>query len=350
MRSNEGILPTSSKFMYMTNKPLNWQAPSETESMITKWSVWINRAQFGGYLLSILGWILCITSTATDYWRLWHVKSKDNLYPGLLWIGIWRACYLHSTHPQNRYVHCEEFTEDLKKLPNEIFLAQDLLSLCCIVGAVGITFMSFALWNVVRAITHKTFLLTLFNVGGLMNFLTGIIILIPIAWNSYSILINADIMFPESFNMPTSPVYQEIGAAIYIGYVSALLLIVSGVMIMCNKRVFQSRRENLVLSPGIGSLATIDMCGNIGSSGTIDQRHKEEPELLRPDAVTSVHHVDIKKESVQSMQQQLLEDAKEVPIVLVTPYVVESQVEGEEAVKGLDSTESHPRRKHHRPD
>ncbi|XP_013924513.1 PREDICTED: uncharacterized protein LOC106551028 isoform X2 [Thamnophis sirtalis] len=175
MRSNEGILPTSSKFMYMTNKPLNWQAPSETESMITKWSVWINRAQFGGYLLSILGWILCITSTATDYWRLWHVKR-------------------------------------------------------------------------------------------------------------------------------------------------------------------------------IGSLATIDMCGNIGSSGTIDQRHKEEPELLRPDAVTSVHRVDIKKESVQSMQQQLLEDAKEVPIVLVTPYVVESQVEGEEAVKRLDSTESHPRRKHHRPD
>lgn len=329
----------------MSNKSLNGQVPSETESMITKWSVWINKAQFGGYLLSILGWILCITSTATDHWRLWHVKSKDNLYPGLLWIGIWRACYLHSTHPENRYIHCEEFTEDLKMLPTEIFLAQDLLSLCCIVGAVGITFMSFALWNVVRAITHKTFLLTLFNVGGLMNFITGIIILIPVSWNSYSILINADIMFPEDFHMPTSPVYQEIGAAIYIGYIAAVLLLVSGVMIMCNKHVFQNRQESHVLFP-----AATDISRNTGSSGIIDQRQKEEPEP-RADVVTSVHRTDIKKESVQSVQQQLLEDAKEVPIVLVTPYVVESQVEGEEeTVKRLDSRESRPRRKHHRPD
>uniref|UniRef100_A0A670Z4R6 Claudin 34 n=1 Tax=Pseudonaja textilis TaxID=8673 RepID=A0A670Z4R6_PSETE len=193
-----------------------------------------------GAQMFILGWILCITSTATDHWRVWHVKSKDNLYPGLLWIGIWRACYLHSTHPENRYIHCEDFTEDLKMLPNEIFLAQDLLSLCCIVGAVGITFMSFALWNVVRTITHKTFLLTLFNVGGLMNFLTGIIILIPISWNSYSIFINADIRFPESFKMPTSPMFQEMGAAIYVGYIASFLLLVSGVMIVCNRRAFQN--------------------------------------------------------------------------------------------------------------
>ncbi|XP_058013732.1 claudin-34-like [Ahaetulla prasina] len=345
MRSNEDLLGTSSKFIYMSNKSLNWQVPSETESMITKWSVWINRAQFGGYLLSILGWILCITSTATDHWRLWHVKSTDNLYPGLLWIGIWRACYLHSTHPQNRYIHCEEFTEDLKMLPNEIFLAQDLLSLCCIVAAVGITFMSFALWNVVRAIAQKAFLLTLFNVGGLMNFLTGIIILIPISWNTYSILINADIMFPESFHMPTSPVYQEIGAAIYVGYTSAVLLLLSGVMIICNKRGFEIRQESHVLST-----AAIDIYRNTGSSETVDQRQKEEPES-RADVIKSVHHTDVKKESVQSVQQQLLEDAKEVPIVLVTPYVVESQVEGEEeAVKRLEIRESRPRRKHHRPD
>ncbi|XP_026543907.1 claudin-34-like [Notechis scutatus] len=331
----------------MTNKSLNQQIPSETESMITKWSVWINRAQFGGYLLSILGWILCITSTATDHWRVWHVKSKDNLYPGLLWIGIWRACYLHSTHPENRYIHCEDFTEDLKMLPNEIFLAQDLLSLCCIVGAVGITFMSFALWNVVRTITHKTFLLTLFNVGGLINFLTGIIILIPISWNTYSIFINADIRFPESFKMPTSPMYQEIGAAIYVGYIASFLLLVSGVMVICNKRAFQNSRENIVLSPGVGSLAEAEISRNTGSSGTICQPQKEEPEP-RADAVTSVHLTVMKKESVQSEQQQLLEDAKEVPIVLVTPYVVESPAEGEEAVKKLDSRESHPRRKHHR--
>lgn len=320
----------------MTNKSLNGLLPSETESMITKWSVWINRAQFGGYLLSILGWILCITSTATDYWRIWHIKSKDNLYPGVLWIGIWRACYLHSTHPVNRYVHCEEFTEDLKMLPGEIFLAQDLLSLCCIVGAVGITFMSFALWNVVRTIRHKTFLLTLFNVGGLMNFLTGIIILIPISWNIYSILINVDIMFPDSFKMPTSPEHQDIGAAIYIGYTAAVLLLVSGVMIICNKHVFQNSQENNVLSPTIESLTAVDTCTNIGSSVTTNQQQKEEPEP-RADVVTSVHSADTKKESVQSVQ--LLE----VPIVLVTPYVVDSPAEGEEAVKRLDSKESSPR-------
>ncbi|XP_070616325.1 claudin-34-like [Erythrolamprus reginae] len=339
--------------MYMSNKSLNRQVPSETESMITKWSVWINSAQFGSYLLCILGWILCITSTATDRWRIWHVKKKGELYFGLMKIGIWRACYTYNVQYENSYEECEQFTPSMQTLPKEIFLAQDMLSLGCIMGAVGVTFMSFALWNIVKAITQKTFLLTLFNLGILMNFLTGIFIIIPISWNTYSIMINADIKFPDDFKLlvPPSPEKQEIGAGIYIGYVAAILLLVSGVMIFCYGYVFRNSQENRVLSPAVGPLAPVDIFRNTGSSGsslTIDEQKEEEPEAWT-DAVTTANYADI-KESKQSMHQQLLEDAKMVPIVLVAPYVVKSQVEGEEAVQRLDSRESHSRRKNHQPD
>ncbi|KAK9393405.1 CLDN4: Claudin-4 [Crotalus adamanteus] len=104
------------------------------------------------WLFSFLSWILCITASATKHWGMWHVESQDGMNPGVVWIRIWRVHYLHSTHPQNRYIHCKEFTEDLRMLPKEIFLAQDLMTLTCTLGAVAITLMSFAFGDVVKAI------------------------------------------------------------------------------------------------------------------------------------------------------------------------------------------------------
>ncbi|XP_029138935.1 claudin-34-like [Protobothrops mucrosquamatus] len=272
--------------------------------MITNWLTWISRAQLGGYFLGILGSIMCITSTATEHWRIWHVESQDGMYPGVVWIGIWRACYLRSTHPEKRYVHCEEFTEDLRMLPKEIFLAQDLMTLSCIVGAVAITLMSFALGIVVKEIRQKKNLFTLFTVGGFLNFLAGIMVFIPIFWNLHSILENRDIQFPESFKMPTLPKSQEVGAAIYVGYSAAVFFLASGIMIICNKSVLQIHAEN-ASPPTNVSLATTQFSANFGSSVIINVTNREELESSL-DKLTSVHYLDINQDSSQSIHPQQL--------------------------------------------
>ncbi|XP_070808212.1 claudin-4-like [Pituophis catenifer annectens] len=271
-------LPTKNPtLIYKSNKSLNEQLPSENESIITIWLAWINKAQLGGYFLGILGSIMCIASTAIECWRKWHVESQDGLYPGVVWVGIWKACYLHSTHPENRYIHCEEFTEDLMMLPKEIFLAQDLMTLSCIVGAVAITVMSFALGIVVKDIGHTHRLFILFSVGGFLNFVAGIMVLIPIFWNLHSILENRHIVFPEFFKMPTVPKHQEVGPAIYVGYSAAVLFLASGVMIICNRSVLQVHAENV--SPAANVSLTTQFSTNFGSSVIINVIKREKSDF-----------------------------------------------------------------------
>ncbi|XP_026558980.1 claudin-34-like [Pseudonaja textilis] len=310
-------LPTkSSALIYKSNKSLNQQLPSEKESIITKWLSWINKAQLGGYFLGILGSIMCITSTANERWRIWHVESEDGLYPGVVWVGIWRACYLHSTHPENRYIHCEEFTENMLLLPKEIFLAQDLMTLSCIVGAVAITIMSFALGIIVKDIGQKKNLFTLFSVGGLLNFLAGILVLIPIFWNLHSILENRNVKFPESFKMPTIPKYQEVGAAIYVGYSAIILFLASGALIICNRSVLQVHATNDV-SPSADIPLTPQFSSNFGSSVIINVTNRDEP-LSSEDELSSLYYVDINKDTSHSIQPQLLDNTKNIPVISVT--------------------------------
>ncbi|XP_063160390.1 claudin-34 [Candoia aspera] len=267
-------------FIYTANKPHIIQRPNEKESMITKWAAWISKVQLCGYLLSILGWIMCITSTAVDQWRIWHVENEAGIPSGLVWIGIWRICYKHGTDSKDTILNCEEFTEDYKNLPIEIFLAQDLMSLACIMGAVAISFMSFALWNVFKTITQKTFLLTFFSLGGILNLLSGIMVLIPVSWNLYSVLHKAEIQFPEVFQMPVSPKAQQVGAAIYIGYVAAALFLLSSFLILCIKYNLQMSEQSFstLANKPITAEVSRELCTTCESSVVINMQNRMRSE------------------------------------------------------------------------
>ncbi|XP_070615798.1 claudin-4-like [Erythrolamprus reginae] len=311
-------LPTKSPaLMYRSNKPLNKQLPSEKVSMVKKLLGWINRGQFCGYFLGILGSIMCIASTTMQSWRVWQVDPKDGTYPGVIWIGIWKACYQHSTQPKNRYIHCEDFTGKLKMLPKEIFLAQDLMTLSCIVGAVAITIMSFALVIVVKDTEQKKYLPILFNTVGFLNVLAGIMILIPTLWNRHSVLEDKSIPFPLFFKMPRVPRRQEVGAAIYIGYSAAFSFLLSGIMIGCNKRILQVHAGK-ALPPAVLSLTT-QFSSSFGSSVIISVINREEPDF-RDDELTSLYSEDLNKDSSHSNIPQLLENSKKISVVAVTPY------------------------------
>ncbi|KAM6448146.1 claudin-34 isoform 1-T3 [Liasis olivaceus] len=315
-RSDEDPLATkNTNFIYTTNKPLDAKVANEKESMITKWAAWISGPQLCGYLLSILGWIMCVTSTAAEQWRIWHVENVIDNPSGVVWVGIWRVCYMYGTNSENIFLRCEDFTEDYKTLPKEIFLAQDLMSLGCIVGAVAICFMTFALWNVFKTITQKTFLLTFFSLGGILNLMAGIMILIPISWNLYSILNNAGIVFPEFFRVPTFPKEQQVGAAIYVGYVAAVLFLLSGFLILCNKYALKLNQEK---NPELVNLPMIDeLCTACQSSVVIDIQNKMPSETSLDDLFSN--STDINKHSSKAVKPQLSENISNHPIILVTP-------------------------------
>ncbi|XP_067409129.1 claudin-34-like [Emydura macquarii macquarii] len=190
--------------------------------------------RFVGFILSILGWILCAISTGLIQWRVWHVDNTTIIFSGIVWIGIWDVCF--TLNPQlangSSLMLCQRFTTQNTFIPSEIFVAQDLLTLATAIESVAIIFTFFALWSVYKKTLKKHYILVFFLTGGLLNIISSVIILIPVSWNLYSIMKNHSIAFPPPYHLPSTPKTQKVGAAIPVGLISVLLLLLSGFLLL----------------------------------------------------------------------------------------------------------------------
>ncbi|KAM7177584.1 claudin-34-like [Macrochelys suwanniensis] len=186
--------------------------------------------QIVGLALGTLGWILCIISMGQVQWRVWHTSNTTIISSGIAWVGIWKVCFnSHSKISRDlRIMFCHRFRFNDAFIPQEISVAQVLLLAATVLGALGKAFTVFALRNIYMGILLKTQTISFFLAGGILKIFAGVCVLIPVTWNSYSVAYNCAIPFPPSFYMPSSPEAQEVGAAIPVGIVSVILLLMSG--------------------------------------------------------------------------------------------------------------------------
>ncbi|NWW50821.1 CLD34 protein, partial [Pedionomus torquatus] len=186
--------------------------------------------QLATFALGTVGWILCTVSMGIVEWRVWYVDNTTVISSGIAWVGIWKVCFISYLHvsPGYKEQFCHKFSGYDFSIPYEIYAAQGLLTIAMFVGLLGLTATVFALRNVCMGITHKTLISRFFLVGGFFYVFAGLCILIPVSWNFYSVTHNQSIAFPPSSYMPSSPAAQEAGAAIPIGIVAVILLLLSG--------------------------------------------------------------------------------------------------------------------------
>ncbi|PKU38646.1 hypothetical protein llap_11050 [Limosa lapponica baueri] len=186
--------------------------------------------QLATFALGTIGWILCTVSMGIVEWRVWYVDNTTVISSGIAWVGIWKVCFISYLHvsPGYKEQFCHKFSGYDPSIPHEIYAAQGLLLIAMFVGLLGLTATILALRNICMGITHKTLITRFFLVGGFFYVFAGLCILIPVSWNFYSVTHNQSIAFPPSSYMPSSPVAQEAGAAIPIGIVAVILLLLSG--------------------------------------------------------------------------------------------------------------------------
>uniref|UniRef100_A0A674I4I8 Claudin 34 n=1 Tax=Terrapene triunguis TaxID=2587831 RepID=A0A674I4I8_9SAUR len=190
---------------------------------------------YTAFAFGTTGWILCTVSMGLVEWRVWHVDNTTIISSGIAWVGIWKVCfisYLHNTFS-----------------PSEIFVAQDLLMLATIMEAVAIGFTLFALWGVYKKELKKHYSLVFFLTGGLLNILSSVLILIPVSWNLHSIMKNRSIAFPPSYHLPSTPKSQKVGAAIPVGFISVLLLLLGGFLLLYDRSLKLVSKLLRVLNP-----------------------------------------------------------------------------------------------------
>ncbi|XP_074839442.1 claudin-34-like [Carettochelys insculpta] len=187
--------------------------------------------QLAAFAFGTTGWILCTISMGLVEWRVWHVANTTIISSGIAWVGIWKVCfitYLPVSSDLKEQI-CHKMNDYDTSIPNEIFVAQGLLLIAMVVGALGTASSIFALRSIYMGIHYKKYIIRFFLVAGFLYLAAGLCVLIPVSWNFYSVVHNQMIVFPPSFYMPSSPVAQEVGAAIPVGIISAILLMMSAI-------------------------------------------------------------------------------------------------------------------------
>ncbi|XP_025038913.2 claudin-34 [Pelodiscus sinensis] len=185
--------------------------------------------QLAAFAFGTIGWILCTISMGLVEWRIWHVDNTTIISSGIAWVGIWKVCFISYLHVSSELKEqvCHKMNDYETSIPREIFVAQGLLLVAMVVGALGMASTIFALRSIYMGILYKTQIIRFFLAAGFLYLTASVCVLIPVSWNFYSVVHNQTISFPPSFYMPSCPVAQEVGGAIPVGIISVILLMMS---------------------------------------------------------------------------------------------------------------------------
>ncbi|CAM4601454.1 unnamed protein product [Lepidochelys olivacea] len=172
--------------------------------------------QLVGYILAGLGLLGTVITTLLPSW-------KKNSYIGSSIVtavgftrGLWMECAIQSTG----VTQCDSYNS-LLALPSDIQAAQALMvtscavsSLACIVSVMGMKCTIFAKGSSAKDRVAVT--------GGVIFIMGGVLCFIPVVWSTHVLL--RDFYNPI---LPDSAKY-EMGEALYLGIVSALLTLLGG--------------------------------------------------------------------------------------------------------------------------
>ncbi len=187
---------------------------------------------FVGLVLGLVGWITTASVSGVNDWRIWYVDNQTVITGGYAWVGVWRVCF--NSHILDSAEICKSISLTDSFTPPEIAAAQVLCMVAVGVGVIAILVAGDAMRNAIFGVNNRHVSLT-FVMAGFLFWLTAACLLVPIFWNMNSVLANLTIDFPPDFYLPSAPVKQEVGTGIGIGIGSGVLLILSGLLLMCNR-------------------------------------------------------------------------------------------------------------------
>lgn len=221
----------------MADTATNRTVTQAEEQRPVSFLAFISHFQIATVFFSSIGWVLCIVAVGFVKWRVWHVDNSTVISSGTIWIGIWDVCFTAKPFAvgSSEYMYCQKLNIRDHFVPIEISVSQDLLGLAIALEVLAVGFVIFAWWSDYRKGLSGNYILAVFSIGVFLNIISSIAILISVIWNLYSIMSNSPIQFPSSYNMPQSPNSQHIGTGIPVGFVSGLLLLLSGLLLLFDR-------------------------------------------------------------------------------------------------------------------
>ncbi|KAJ3588894.1 hypothetical protein NHX12_009748 [Muraenolepis orangiensis] len=172
--------------------------------------------QMLGAALAMLGWIGAIIVCALPMWKVSAFIGSNIITSQTTWEGIWMTC----VHQSTGQMQCKVY-DSMLNLSSDLQAARALTILAIVVGVVAIL-LSVAGGKCTNCVEDPVAKSKVGIAAGVMFILAGVLLLVPVCWTANTLI--------QNFYNPliVGSLKRELGAALYIGWGAAGLLLIGG--------------------------------------------------------------------------------------------------------------------------
>ncbi|KAM4566396.1 claudin e [Odontesthes bonariensis] len=199
--------------------------------------------QMLGFCLAIVGFLGTIIVCALPMWKVTAFIGANIVTAQIIWEGLWMNCVTQSTGQ----MQCKIY-DSMLALPQDLQAARSLVVIAIIVSALGII-LGIAGGKCTNFIEYENTKARVAIAAGIMFICAGVLILVPVCWSANTIIM--DFYNP----LMTDAQRRELGAALYVGWGTAALLILGGAL-LCSSCPPKESPEYPVKYAGARSTAT----------------------------------------------------------------------------------------------
>ncbi|KAG7264171.1 hypothetical protein CRUP_010696 [Coryphaenoides rupestris] len=174
-----------------------------------------------GICLCILGWMIAIVSCALPMWRVTAFVGSNIVTAQVIWEGLWMTCVVQSTGQ----MQCKVY-DSMLALDADIQAARALTVISILVAILAVL-VAVAGAKCTNCIEDEVSKAKVMIVSGVFFIVSGVMQLIPVSWSANTIV--RDFYNP----MVIDAQRRELGAALYIGWAAAAMLVLGGALLCC---------------------------------------------------------------------------------------------------------------------
>lgn len=175
--------------------------------------------EVAGQIISFIGFVGISVTCGIPMWRVTSFIGANIVTGQIVWDGLWMNCVMQSTGQ----MQCK-LNESLMSLSRDLQAARALVIISLIFGFIGfiVSFIGAKCTGCIKSDSSKAKVVIL---AGCLIIASAILILIPVCWSAAVTI--TDFQSPLTLNTQK----REIGAAIYIGWASAAILLIGGIIL-----------------------------------------------------------------------------------------------------------------------
>lgn len=184
-----------------------------------------------GLTLAIVSFVGTIVICAFPQWRVTKILEQSSIFDSLVFTeGLWKVCGTFSA----QILVCKKYEETLLPISQDLEVARALIVIAIISGVIGIL-LGAAGSKFMNFVPDERKRSKMAMASGVVCLIAAIFVLIPVCWTT-----NATTTIQDNYNnfLPHVSLKSELGASLYIGWITTALLFLGG-SLLCSSFICQ---------------------------------------------------------------------------------------------------------------